>query len=65
VKKNRGAAYNVITLDYETSSDGQALKNFDDDKNNRAMVRSKNLDLRANSQYNILNGIQNSFNLLR
>lgn len=58
-KKNKGgAAYNVISLDYDNSMEGQGLKKRDDDAKVRALVRSKNIDMRSNCGYNILTGDQ-------
>lgn len=58
-KKNKGgAAYNVISLDYDTSTEGQRLKKRDDDAKVRALVRSKNIDMRSNCGYNVLTGDQ-------
>jgi len=58
-KKNKGgAAYNVISLDYDHSKDGNVLKKRDDDAKVRALVRSKNIDMRANCGYNLLTGDQ-------
>eukprot|EP00344_Euplotes_crassus_P011915 CAMPEP_0196995542 /NCGR_PEP_ID=MMETSP1380-20130617/1623_1 /TAXON_ID=5936 /ORGANISM="Euplotes crassus, Strain CT5" /LENGTH=332 /DNA_ID=CAMNT_0042411217 /DNA_START=21 /DNA_END=1019 /DNA_ORIENTATION=- len=58
-KKNKGgAAYNVISLDYDNSAEGQGLKRRDDDAKVRALVRSKNIDMRSNCGYNILTGDQ-------
>lgn len=60
-KKNKGgAAYNVISLEYDYSPDGQRLKRRDDDAKVRALVRSKNIDMRSNWGYNILTGDQRS-----
>ena len=58
-KKNKGgAAYNVISLDYDNSNEGGLLKKRDDDAKVRALVRSKNIDMRSNCGYNILTGDQ-------
>lgn len=58
-KKNKGgAAYNVISLEYDQSNEGQRLKRRDDDAKVRALVRSKNIDMRSNWGYNILTGDQ-------
>ncbi len=58
-KKNKGgAAYNVISLDYDNSNEGNVLKKRDDDAKVRALVRSKNIDMRSNCGYNILTGDQ-------
>lgn len=60
-KKNKGgAAYNVISLEYDNSSEGQRLKKRDDDAKVRALVRSKNIDMRSNCGYNVLTGDQRS-----
>lgn len=60
-KKNTGgAAYNVISLDYDNSNEGQKLKMRDDDAKVRALVRSKNIDMRSNCGYNVLTGDQRS-----
>ena len=56
-RKNKGGhAYNIISLDYENSNEGSHLKKRDDDAKVRAMVRSKNLDNRANQDFNVING---------
>ena len=47
-KNKGGAAYNVISLDYDNSNEGQTLKRRDDDAKVRALVRSKNIDMRSN-----------------
>lgn len=58
-KKNKGgAAYNVISLDYDNSNEGNMLKKRDDDAKVRALVRSKNIDMRSNCGYNVLTGDQ-------
>jgi hypothetical protein len=57
-KNKGGAAYNVISLDYDTSQEGQRLKRRDDDAKVRALVRSKNIDMRSNCGYNVLTGDQ-------
>jgi hypothetical protein len=60
-KKNTGgAAYNVISLEYDTSKEGKRLKTRDDDAKVRALVRSKNIDMRSNCGYNIMTGDQRS-----
>lgn len=56
-KKNKnGAAYNIISLRYDNSPEGQYLKERDDDAKVRALMRSKNIDVRSNCGYNPLNG---------
>lgn len=51
-----GAAYNVINLKYEESQDGVYLKQRDEDARVRALIRSKNLDVRNNCGFNPING---------
>lgn len=53
-----GAAYNILNLQYEQTEEGQFLKQRDDDAKVRAMMRSKNLDVRSNCGFNPLNGSQ-------
>lgn len=56
-KKNKGgAAYNLMSLEYDQNNEGTKLKIFDDDAKVRAMMRSKNLDHKNNCGYNILTG---------
>lgn len=66
-KKNKGgyayrtntlpsAAYNVINLEYERSNEGGLLMERDNDAKVRQLMRSKNLDTRANCGYNVLTG---------
>jgi len=44
-KKNRGgAAYNIVTLDYDRNKEGERLMVLDADAKVRALMRSKNLD---------------------
>ena len=52
----RRAAYNVINLEYERSNEGSLLKERDTDAKVRQLMRSKNLDTRANCGYNVLTG---------
>ena len=48
-KKNfGGSAFNIITLDYEHSNDGQKLALIDNDAQVRALVRSNVLDKKNN-----------------
>lgn len=49
-------AYNPITLEYHTSNKGDRLKERDDNAALRGKLRSKNLDIRSNTGYNILTG---------
>lgn len=56
-KKNQGgAAYNVIHLGYHESNEGNRLKQLDEDSKVRALMRSKNIDVRSNCGYNVLTG---------
>lgn len=55
-KNNPTAAYNPITLEYDTTSQGQQLRRVDDQVRQRADDRMQNLDTRMNSGYNILTG---------
>jgi hypothetical protein len=61
-KCRNGAAYNPISLGYDDSPDGHSLRESDDDKRTRAMMRSKNLDGRANSGFNLITGIDYALN---
>lgn len=57
-KKNfGGAAYNIISMDYENSPEGDYLRKRDVDTKVRSLMRSKNIDSRSNVGYNVLNGI--------
>jgi hypothetical protein len=51
-----GAAFNILNLQYENSQDGQVLMQKDQDKKARDMLRSMHVDMRGNSNYNLLNG---------
>jgi len=56
-KKNKGgAAYNIISLNYENDRDGIKLKNIDQDARVRALMRSKNLDGKNNTGFNVITG---------
>ena len=58
-KKNKGgAAFNIVSLDYDKNTAGQKLCNIDNDAKVRALCRSKVLDRKNNGQYNILTGIE-------
>jgi hypothetical protein len=46
----------VISLNYHETSEGQRLKGLDDDSKVRALMRSKNIDVRSNCGYNVLTG---------
>jgi hypothetical protein len=43
-------------LDYDRNKDGDKLKEVDGDARVRALMRSKNLEQKNNSGYNILTG---------
>jgi hypothetical protein len=51
-----GAAYNILSLQYDPSQDGEYLRQRDDDAKVRALMRSKNIDTRANCGFNPVNG---------
>lgn len=53
---SNGMAFNPITLEYHTSSKGDKLKQKDEEAVVRGKLRSKNLDMRSNTGYNILTG---------
>jgi len=55
-KNKGGAAYNVINLNYDASKEGKNLQQLDEDSKVRALMRSKNIDVRSNCGYNVLTG---------
>jgi hypothetical protein len=56
-KRNKGgAAYNILNLNYENSGEGQVLKTRDENSAYRQLMRSKNIDTRANCGYNLVTG---------
>ena len=56
-KKNLGgAAYNLLHLGYDLTTDGEKLAKIDEDSHVRALVRARNLNDRANGGYDILSG---------
>ena len=56
-RKNKGgSAYNILSLQYENSPEGEFLKDRDNDSQVRALMRSKNIDIRSNCGFNPLNG---------
>ena len=59
-KNYASEAYNVITLDYDLSSQGAHLKLQDDQKRNREAIRMTHLDTKMNSGYNIITGATRS-----
>ena len=57
-KKNKGgAAFNIVTLNYDTSKDGTKLAAQDNDAMVRALMRSKVLDKKNNGAYNLITGV--------
>lgn len=56
MKNNPSAAFNPITLEYDSTEQGSKLKQQDDYVKYRADMRMKNLDSKMNSGYNILTG---------
>jgi hypothetical protein len=55
-KNNPSEAFNVITLDYEPTHQGEYLKKIDEEKKYREGLRLYNLDSRMNSGFNIITG---------
>ena len=56
-KKNQGgAAYNPLNQGYDNTSQGQQLQQYDEDCRVRALMRAKNINDKANGNYNILTG---------
>jgi hypothetical protein len=56
-RSNRGgAAFNILNLQYENTPEGQVLAGRDEDNRVRQLLRSKNMDMRGNSGFNLLNG---------
>lgn len=51
-----GSAYNIVNLDYDNNKEGNKLRVIDNDAQVRAMIRSKNLDSKNNTGFNILTG---------
>ena len=51
-------AFNPITLEYHQSVKGEQLRQRDEKSKFKAKLRAKNLDYRANTDYNILTGEQ-------
>lgn len=51
-----GAAFNIINLEYERSTEGQYLQQRDEAAFVRKQLRSKNIETLSNAQYNLLNG---------
>ena len=55
-KNKPSEAFNVLTLDYETSKQGEFLKQRDDERKYREALRLFNLDAKMNSGFNIITG---------
>ena len=55
-KNNPSEAFNVITLDYDSTQQGDYLKRKDEEKKYREGLRLFNLDARMNSGFNIITG---------
>ena len=55
-KNSGGSAYNILSLQYDKSTEGEYLKQRDYDGQVRALMRSKNLDVRSNTGHNIVHG---------
>lgn len=55
-KNNAGEAYNLITLDYDSTHQGDYLRQRDEEKKYRENLRLYNLDARMNSGFNIITG---------
>jgi hypothetical protein len=51
-----GAAFNILSLQYENNQEGEVLRQRDEDNRVRQMLRSKHIDMRGNQAYNVLNG---------
>ncbi len=51
-----GSAYNILSLQYEQSPEGEFLRQRDDDAKVRSLMRSKNIDVRSNCGFNLING---------
>ena len=51
-----GAAFNIISLDYQQSKEGEFLKQRDEASRVRNLLRSKNVDTLGNAGFNLLNG---------
>ena len=50
----------MINLEYDQSKEGNHLKQLDEDSKVRALMRSKNIDVRSNCGYNVLTGSDRS-----
>ena len=56
-KKNQGgAAYNLISLNYDPTEQGKKLESVETDAKVRALIRAKNMNDMGNGKFNILTG---------
>ncbi len=56
-KKNKGgAAYDILSLNYQSDKDGRRLQMIDEDAKVRALMRSKVLDGKNNTGFNVITG---------
>ena len=56
-KRNKGgAAYNILSLQYEPNDEGNYLRERDQDAKVRHLMRSNNIDTRSNCGFNLVNG---------
>ena len=56
-KKNHGgAAYNLISLNYDPTNEGKKLAAVEEDARVRALIRAKNMIDKGNGRFNILTG---------
>lgn len=55
-RASKGAAFNILNLQYDESAEGMMLRQRDEDNQVRQILRSKHVDMRGNSGYNVVNG---------
>ena len=55
-KNHAGAAYNLLTTQYEQNNRGNNLANQDGQAHERGMQRAQNLQTKGNGSFNILTG---------
>ncbi len=56
-KKNKGgSAYDIISLNYQQDKDGVRLQQTDNDAKVRALMRTKLLDAKNNTGFNVITG---------
>jgi len=56
-RSQKGAAFNILSLQYDESDAGYQLRQRDEDNQVRQILRSKHVDMRGNSGYNVVNGM--------